>query len=244
MDPITEFEQGVANNIRALGENEQLRRLSIEWNHLVNQYNYCHNFTWMGLPVIQAPQDLVALQEIIWTVKPELIIETGIALGGSLVYYASLLEMMGIDGQVLGIDIDIRKHNYARIVGHPLYHRVSLLEGSSIDPRTTDKVLAFSGGKRSVMVCLDSNHTHAHVLRELQLYAPLVTRGSYCVVFDTGIEDMPAGDSAGRPWGPGNSPKSAVMEYLDTTDSFEIDKTIEHKLLITAAPDGYLKKVR
>jgi len=244
MDSLKEFQKGVDENIRALGQDSELRRLSIEWNCRANSYNYCHNFNWMGMPVIQAPQDLVAMQEIIWNVKPEVIFETGIALGGSLIFYASMLEMMRIDGQVLGVDIDIRTHNYERIVQHPMYKRISLLEGSSVEQRIADKVRGFCQGKKSVLVCLDSNHTHEHVLKELQLYAPLVTVGSYCVVFDTGIEDMPASDSSDRSWGPGDNPKTAVWEYLKTTDRFEIDKTIENKIMITAAPDGYLKRVR
>lgn len=244
MDPLKEFEAQVEKNIRALGEDHELKQMSIQWNYRVNRYNYCHNFTWMGIPVIQAPQYLMAMQEIMWKVRPQVICETGIALGGSLVFYASMMEMMGIDGQVLGIDIDIRTHNYGRLVRHPMYRRITTIEGSSTDQSTADKVHEFCRDRGPVLVCLDSMHTHSHVRRELELYAPLVSLGSYCVVFDTGIEDMPASDSADRPWGPGDNPKTAVWEYLKTTDRFEIDKCIENKIMITAAPDGYLKRIK
>jgi cephalosporin hydroxylase len=208
------------------------------------RYNYSYNFSWMGRPVIQYPQDLLAMQEILWEVKPELIIETGVAHGGSLVFYSSILELIGGQGRVLGIDIDIRMHNRAALECHPMFKRIDLLQGSSIDESIADKVREMARGKRSVLVALDSNHTHDHVLRELQLYAPLVTRGSYLVVFDTVAEDMTPELLGSRPWGKGNSPKTAVHEFLKTTDRFIIDKELENKLLLTVAPDGYLKCVK
>lgn len=208
------------------------------------RYNYSYNFTWLGRPVIQYPQDLFAMQEILWEVKPELIIETGVAHGGSLVFYSSILELIGGQGRVLGIDIDIRTHNRAALECHPMFKRIDLLQGSSVDESIAGKVRDMARGKRSVLVALDSNHTHDHVLRELQLYAPLVTRGSYLVVFDTVADDMPPDLLGGRPWGKGNSPKTAVHEFLKTTDRFVIDKEFENKLLLTVAPDGYLKCVK
>jgi cephalosporin hydroxylase len=208
------------------------------------RYNYSYNFTWLGRPVIQYPQDLFAMQEILWEVKPELIIETGVAHGGSLVFYSSILELIGDQGRVLGIDIDIRTHNRAALECHPMFKRIDLLQGSSIDESIAGKVRDMARGKRSVLVALDSNHTHDHVLRELQLYAPLVTRGSYLVVFDTVADDMTPDLLGGRPWGKGNSPKTAVHEFLKTTDRFVIDKDFENKLLLTVAPDGYLKCVK
>ncbi len=244
MNEIEKFQEEVKKNIEGLGKDKSLRDLSIDWNYRANQYNYCYNFTWMGIPVIQAPQDLIALQEIIWNVKPDLIIETGIARGGSLIFHSSMLELMGSEsGDVLGVDIDIRSHNYEQIVHHPMYKRISMIEGSSIDPNTFEKVKAFAKGKERILVCLDSNHTHDHVLEELNLYGSLVTKGSYCVVFDTGIEDVPD-EGVDRPWGKGNNPKTAVWEYLKSHSEFEIDKIIENKILITAAPDGFLKKVQ
>jgi cephalosporin hydroxylase len=229
--------------IEKLGEDESLRRISDEWISKTADYEYGYHFRWMGRPIIQLPQDIVAMQELIWEIKPDLIIETGIAHGGSLIFSASMLELVGGDGMVLGVDIDIRTPNLVEILKHPMSKRIAMIEGSSVDARVAEKVKAIASGKQRVLVCLDSNHTHEHVLDELRLYAPLVTRDSYCVVFDTVIEDAPGG-SESRPWGKGNNPKTAVHEYLKTTDMFEIDKRIENKLLLTVCPDGYLKRVK
>lgn len=208
---------------------------------------YSYNFLWMGRPIIQYPQDMIAMQEIIWDIKPDLIIETGIAHGGSLIYYASLIEMFSVSGfgkgKVLGIDIDIREHNRKEIESHPMYKNIDMIQGSSISQEVVEQVKKQAEGKERVLVILDSNHTHKHVLEELIAYAPLVTKGSYCVVFDTLIEDMPADSYPDRPWGPGDNPKTAVWEYLKSHPEFEIDKSIQNKLLITVAPDGYLKKI-
>jgi cephalosporin hydroxylase len=197
----------------------------------------------MGRPIIQTPQDMVAMQEIIWEIKPDLIIETGIAHGGSLIYYASLMEMMGLDGYVLGIDVDIRAHNRVEIDAHPMRKRIEMIQGSSIAPETVAAVAEHVKGKKSVMVVLDSNHTHDHVLQELQQYSPFVTVGNYLVVYDTLVEDMPDDLISDRPWCKGNNPKTAVWEFLKNTDQFEVDKAIEAKISITVAPDGYLKRI-
>ena len=202
---------------------------------------YSYRFTWLGRPIIQIPQDILAVQEIIWKVKPDLVIETGIAHGGSLNLSASMLELMGQDVEVLGIDIDIREHNRIEIERHPMFQRITMIQGSSIDEGIVRQVREFAQDKQCVLVMLDSNHTHAHVLKELELYSPLVTKGSYLVVFDTAIEDVPEDIFRDRPWGKGNNPKTAVWEFLESTDRFVVDKEIENKLLITAAPDGYLK---
>jgi cephalosporin hydroxylase len=184
------------------------------------------------------------MQEIIWEVQPDLIIETGVAHGGSIIFSASMLELIGNDGQVIGIDIDIRAHNRTEIEQHKLFKRITLLEGSSTDKTIVEKVYKIAKNKNKIMVILDSNHTHDHVLQELNLYANLTTVGSYCLVFDTIIEDMPDGSFPDRPWGKGNNPKTAVWEFLKANDNFEIDKTIENKLLITVAPSGYLKRTK
>lgn len=231
---------------------------------------YSYNFSWLSRPIIQYPQDIVAMQELIWQIKPDLIIETGIAHGGSLVMSASMLALLDYceaveAGQtldpksscrkVLGIDIDIRPHNRAAIEAHPLSHRIDMIQGSSISPEIIAEVYERARGYKSVLVILDSNHTHEHVLAELEAYAPLTSQGSYCVVFDTIIEDLPENSFSNRPWGQGDNPKTAVWEYLSRLKNegrraidgtqlvFEIDKTIEHKLLITVAPDGYLKRI-
>jgi cephalosporin hydroxylase len=203
----------------------------------------------MGRPIIQYPQDIVAMQELIWMIKPDLIVETGIAHGGSLVFSASMLELNAAcggptDAEVLGIDIDIRAHNRAAIEEHPMSKRISMIQGSSIEPAIIDEVRARAQRKRKVLVCLDSNHTHDHVLAELEGYGMLTSVGSYCVVFDTIVDDLPGELFPDRPWGPGNNPKTAVREFLKTHTEFEIDKRIDHKLLISVAVDGYLKRVR
>lgn len=204
---------------------------------------YSYNFTWMGQPIIQYPQDIVAMQEIIWSVKPDLIIETGIAHGGSLIYYASLLELIG-EGSVLGIDVDIRKHNREAIDRHPMRKRIDMIEGSSIKDEILKEVRGRAENKKRILVCLDSDHTHEHVLRELELYSPLVTKGSYLVVFDTVVEDLPDDLFQDRAWGRGNNPMTAVQEFLKRSDRFEIDREIKERLLITVAPDGYLKCIK
>lgn len=227
--------------IKLQGQDNSLSKLSNSFIELTAKYKYSYHFTWLGRPIIQFPQDMVAMQEILWKIKPDLIIETGIAHGGSLIFYASILELIG-KGEVLGIDIDIREHNRIAIEAHPMYKRITMIEGSSVSEDVLEQVKTEVLGKQSILVCLDSNHTHEHVLAELEAYAPLITTGSYCIVFDTIIEDMPAEMFPDRPWGPGNNPKTAVWEYLKSHPEFEIDKQIEHKLLISVSPDGYLKR--
>ncbi|MDZ7751188.1 MAG: cephalosporin hydroxylase family protein [Gammaproteobacteria bacterium] len=210
---------------------------------------YSYNFSWLGRPVIQYPQDLIAMQQIIWSVQPDVIIESGIAHGGSLVFYASMLALNATcggsqDARVIGVDIDIRGHNRAAIEAHPMFNRISMIEGSSVDPEVIEKVRGEAEGKQTVLVCLDSNHTHEHVLAELKAYAPLTSVGSYCVVFDTIVEETPECCPADRPWGKGNNPMTAVHEYLAAHPEFEVDRDMDYRLLISAAPEGYLKRVR
>ncbi len=228
---------------RMVGDSD-LQRVAGELFRKSFEHRYSYNFTWMGRPIIQYPQDIVAMQELIWSVQPDLIIETGIAHGGSLVFYASMLELLGNDGLVLGIDIDIRAHNRRAIEAHPMSARIRMIEGSSIAPEIADQVASIAQGRKRVLVALDSNHTHDHVLRELELYSPMVSVGSYLVVFDTVVEDMPKSCFPDRPWGPGNNPKTAVHEFLRGNDRFEIDRQVEGKLLLTVSPDGYLRCVK
>lgn len=244
MDEIEKFIQDRNARIDAYPQNQQLQETAAKFMEVSVKAGYSYNFTWMGRPIIQYPQDMLAVQEIVWAVKPDLIIETGVAHGGSLIFSASLLEMMGIEGQVLGLDIDIRSHNYGEIVRHPMYKRITLLEGSSIDEKIACKVREFAKGKQRILVMLDSNHTHDHVLRELQLYAPLVTKNSYCIVFDTIVEFMAKGHYSDRPWDVGNSPYTAAQKYLKENPDFVVDECISNKLLISVAPSGYLKRVR
>lgn len=248
MNPVEQFKEDCANEIRAQGENVPLQKMTREWMDAANSGKYSYHFEWLGRPIIQYPQDIIAMQQIIWEVKPELIVETGIAHGGSLIFSASMLELIasctGVEGKVLGVDIDIRPHNRKAIEEHPMSKRISMIQGSSISPEIIAQVQAEAKGKKRVLVCLDSNHTHEHVLAELEAYAPLTTVGSYCVVMDTVIEDMPSDMFPNRPWGPGDNPKTAVWEYLKSHSEFEIDKCIDNKLLVSVAPDGYLKRVR
>ncbi len=247
-----------------------LLSLSMDWIKEASRVSYFHKLTWLSRPIIQVPQDIYAIQELIWMIKPDLVIETGIAHGGSLILNASMLALLdysdavagncSIDPKkskrkVLGIDIDIRSHNRLAIEAHPLSHLIEMIEGSSVDEAVINKVKTRSQDFKRVIIFLDSNHTHDHVLAELEAYAPLVSPDSYCVVWDTGVEDLPEGFVTDRPWGKGNNPKTAVWEYLKRIQQegriaadgnplkFETDKTIEHKIAITAAPDGFLKRI-
>lgn len=249
MDAIKQFEEERKDRINTNGKDEQLKDLASQWLTQSMMKQYVYNFSWLGRPIIQSPQDIMALQEIIWDVKPDMIIETGIAHGGSLILSASILTLLEAcgeieNGQVLGIDIDIREHNKKAIENHPMSKKITMFEGSSIDENMIERVKKFAKQGKRILVCLDSNHTHEHVLAELEAYSSLVSIGSYCIVFDTLVEDMPTEFSKDRPWDKGNSPKTAVREFLKENDSFEIDKTIENKILVTVAPDGYLKRVK
>jgi cephalosporin hydroxylase len=247
--PAQAFAAEVRQRLDANAANPQLVASAAAFMQASTVPKYSYNFAWMGRPIIQYPQDIVAMQELIWALQPDLIIETGIAHGGSLVFSASMLELNAAcggpaDARVLGIDIDIRAHNRAAIEAHPMARRIDMIEGSSLDPAVIAQVHAAAAGKRQVLVCLDSNHTHDHALAELEAYAPLTTVGSCCVVFDTIIEDLPAGTYPDRPWGPGNNPKTAVRAWCRSHPEFEVDSRIDHKLLISVAPGGYLRRVR
>jgi cephalosporin hydroxylase len=242
------FQKEVQERIDAIAQNDELKTSAHAFMKASVGPKYSYNFSWLGRPIIQYPQDMVAMQELLWEVKPDLIIETGIAHGGSLIFYASILELIatctGNEGEVIGIDIDIRPHNRKAIEEHPMYKRISMIQGSSIAPEIVARVVEKARGKKRILVCLDSNHTHEHVLAELEAYAQLTSVGSYCVVFDTLIEDMGEGAYPDRSWGLGDNPKTAVWEYLKANSNFEIDKSIHQKLLITVAPEGYLKRTR
>jgi cephalosporin hydroxylase len=243
MDKHEEFEEEVGRNIAGLAGDAGIQELTRAWVRDTTPHRYTYNFTWLGRPIIQFPQDMIAVQELIWSTRPELVVETGIARGGSLILSASILELLGGDGRVVGVDVEIRAHNREEIERHPLATRIAMIEGSSIDPVVVEQVKGHVGAGSRVMVILDSDHTHEHVLRELELYSPLVSRGGYVVVFDTVIEDMPAEAFPDRLWGRGDNPKTAVHEFLSKNARFEIDREIQNKLLITVAPDGYLRCV-
>lgn len=267
---ITKFFNECGDKISVYPTDEAWQQLSSAWMAHAFRQKYMYNFSWQGRPIIQTPVDMVATQELIWQVKPDLIIETGIAHGGSLIMSAAMLALIdyceavetgsvldpkATSRHVLGLDIDIRQHNRDAIEAHPLSHRIQMIQGSSIEPSVISHVRSIAKKYKRVMVFLDSNHTHDHVLAELEAYAPLTSSGSYCCVFDTIVEDLPADMFPDRPWAPGNNPKTAVWEYLERLKaegrkaadgeplSFEIDKAVENKLLLTVAPDGYLKRI-
>lgn len=244
MNIIKEFIAQRQLRIEKQSKNKAFKKVSEDWTKQSMQEQYVYNFEWMGRPIIQYPQDILAIQEIIWKVKPDLIIETGIAHGGSIIFSASMLELIGGEGEVLGIDIDIRDHNKKEIASHPMYKRIELLEGSSISEDIVSKVKAHCKGKKNILVILDSMHTHDHVLKEMSAYSPLVTKGSYLIVLDTFIEDLPKGFFKDRPWDVGDNPKTAVHSFLKNNSEFLIDKTIDNKLMVTVGPDGYLKRIK
>ncbi len=248
-DSTKRFRLESIKRIKSYGKNKALQKAWQEFHKQMNKVKYAYNFFWLGVPIIQIPQDLQALQEIIWEVKPDLIIETGIARGGSVVFSASilaLLEMCGKikNGDVVGIDVDIRPHNRKAILAHPLSKKITMLEGSSTNRDIVRRVTEIAQKKKKILVCLDSNHTHDHVLAELRAYTPLVSVGSYCMVGDTGIEDLPVGIVTNRSWGKGNNPKTAMWEFLEKNKNFKIDKMIDSKLLLTGSPNGYLKRIK
>lgn len=255
------FSEEFVDGIKKLSGATDLQKISLDWITLAGKYRYAYHFSSLGRPAIQVPQDMIAMQEIIWSVRPDIIIETGIAHGGSLVHSAAALTLLDycdaqahgsmLDPQrpkrrVIGIDIDIRQHNRAAIDGHPMRNRIDMIEGSSIEDKIVSQVharVSNFGSAPRVLVCLDSNHTHEHVLHELNAYAGLVSIGSYCVVFDTLIERLPATAFPDRPWAPGNSPMSAVDLWLRDHPEFVIDTAMDAKLQISVAPRGYLKRV-
>ena len=243
-DPTKDFEAERAADIARMAQDDELKAKSLDWMIHSDRYKYSYNYRWLGRPIIKYPGDIMVMQEMIWDVRPDLIIETGIAHGGSIIFSASMLELLGGDGKVLAIDIDIRKHNRDAIESHPMFRRISMIEGSSTDPGVVDRVREAAAGAGTVMVFLDSLHTHEHVLRELELYAPFVTVGSYLVLPDTFIEYFPKGYYADRPWDVGNNPMTALREFLKTHPEFVVDRERCDKLLITEAFDGYLKRLR
>lgn len=258
MNPIEQFNQERQTRISAFGVDGDFQALSRAWLEASMRRQYVYNFSWLGRPIIQYPQDMVAMQELIWQVKPDLIIETGIAHGGSLVLSASMLAMLDMceaigtgetldprisRRKVLGIDIDIRAYNRAAIESHPLASRIQMIQGSSIAAEVVEQVRKVAAGYGRIMVCLDSMHTHDHVLAELNAYAPLVSEESYCVVFDTFVEDMPHAFFADRPWDVGNNPKTAVRAWLEEHPEFVVDRDMENKLMVTVAPNGFIKRM-
>lgn len=257
MSPEQQFNAERQQRLDSYLQDASFRDLSRQWLQMSMAQKYVYNYDWLGRPIIQYPQDMVAIQELVWTVRPDLIIETGIAHGGSLILSASMLAMLDMcdaiearatidprqsKRKVIGIDIDIRDHNRAAIEAHPMASRIQMFQGSSIGADVVQQVHEAAKGYQSVMVFLDSMHTHDHVLGELDAYAPLVTKGSYCVVFDTFVDDMPPNFFADRPWDVGNNPKTATRQWLKSHAEFEVDPVMESRLMVTVAPEGFLKR--
>lgn len=239
-----EFEERNKRMVESMSADPELKSVTAEWLQRSFAYEYSYHFEWMGIPIIQYPQDIVSVQEIVWRTQPAVVVETGVARGGSMVLYASLLSLLGGRRKVIGIDVDIRPHNRAGLKAHPTAGMITLVEGSSVDPRTISRVREEIGSLDPVMVVLDSNHTAEHVLQELNLYGPMVSPGCYMIVFDTLIEELPDRLSADRPWGRGNNPLTAIQAFLETaSERFEVDHLVSDRLLITAARDGYLRRL-
>ncbi len=233
--------------IEKMNNDKTLKKLSKKWFMGTNKYEYGKHFSWLGRPIIQYPQDILAFQEIIWKIKPDLIIETGVARGGSLIFFSSILELIG-NGNVLGIEVGLRNHNEFAIKKHPMSKRIKILKGSSTDPKIFNQTKKIAINKKKIMVILDSDHDKKHVLEELILYSQLVSKGSYIIICDTVIHDFPKkwfhNNGINRSWNKSNNPKKAVHEFLKQTNRFKIDKLIENKLLVTTSPDGFLKCIK
>lgn len=242
-DDREEFNRNSVMQSEALGRDKELFDRSLELVLELDRFDYSYLWTWLGVPIIQMPADVMATQEVIWTTKPDIIIETGVARGGSVLFMASILELIG-KGRVIGIDIDIRPHNRASIESHPMSKRVSLIEGPSDTSETLERVKALIPEGASVMVVLDSDHSRDHVLAELRTYGPLVTKGCYLVVADTlvgYVDEANAPRKRSKVWFKGNEPLSALNDYLKETDRFEVDPVINGKLVISSSPGGYLR---
>lgn len=243
LSPLEEFQLEKKDRIQQMREDEEFLQMTNQYLQMLTKKKYMYDFTWLGVPIIQFPTDIVAIQELIWMVQPDLIIETGIAHGGSIILSASILEMLGGNGHVVGIDIDIRKHNRDVIEHHPMMKRITMIEGSSIAPEVVQQVTEIAKDYQKILVILDSCHTHDHVFAELQAYAPLVSENSYLVVFDTVVEELPSSFNQDRPWDVGNNPMTALNSFLVDHPEFILDTDFNDKLLLTCAPKGWLKKV-
>ena len=232
---------------------EALDKLAKLFHQETAELKYAYNYDWFGRPIIQLPQDVVVMQEIIFDVKPDLIIETGVAHGGSLIFYSSMLHLLDLhdskkgniptERSVLGIDIKIHDHNRDFILEHPFSDKICLHESSSVCDSIKPFIDQATNDKKSILVVLDSNHTEDHVYKELNLYSQYVTTKSYCIVFDSTIEDMPKEMFSNRDWGPGNNPRTAVNKFLSENSNFILDENIDNKPIITAAKGGFLKKL-
>lgn len=228
-------------NTREDKNTKELEEIGLKWVKVLTENRLHYEIDWLGVPVIQTPEDLILMQELIFKVQPDFVIETGIAHGGGLIYYASLMELLS-KGKVIGIDIEIREHNRKVIEAHPLFKRIEMIEGDSTSEETIQKIRKKIPGNSKVIVCLDSDHTKSHVLKELELYKSFIIPGGYFVVFDTIISKLAKQVTAERQY-INNSPKEAVDEFLKKYNNFEIDKDF-NKLFVSCSPDGYLRRIK
>lgn len=217
------------------------------WVRATWDSKYVYSFSWMGRPVIQLPDDMLRLQEVIWDIKPDVLIETGVAHGGSLIFYASLFEAMG-KGRVIGVDIEIRPHNRAAIEAHPMSKRIDLVEGSSTAPEVLAQVKALMKPGETALVVLDSNHSKQHVLDELRAYGPLVSPGSWIVATDGVMENVVGGPRTAEDW-TWNNPRQAALDFVAENPDFVIEEPVPSfnegvvKDRVTYWPDAYIRRV-
>ena len=208
-----------------------------------DRYKYGYYWTWMGLPIIQMPEDIALTQEIMWETKPDFVIEAGIAWGGSLALYAAFQELQGF-GQVIGIDVTIPAHNRDAIMSTPVSHRITLIEGSSSDPEVFEQISSQIPEGSNILLVLDSNHTHDHVLAELKLWSPLLQKGNFIIVSDTIVEVIPEQKHRPRPWGPGNNPMTGMQEFLESNGRFTSSNAYSDRAIVSFNPSGYLKCIK
>ena len=235
-----DFTEWKTNLLKNQKNDSTFQEISQAWIRKSVELKYSYQFEWLGVPIIQLPTDMTSFQDIIWKCKPDLIIECGVARGGSLVFWASMQEICGIEPKVLGIDIEIREHTHKAIHESRYSKKIELLEASSILPSTANAAAEIAAKHNNVMVVLDSSHTHNHVLEELNLYSKFVTSGQYLLDLDTIIDDLPVDQT--RPWGPGTSPKSAIHAFMKQDTNFTIERKYEESAVFTVAPSGFLRK--
>ncbi len=245
-DDRQEFLANRKQKSQDLGADKALFEKSKDLIYDLDRHDYSYLWTWMGIPIIQLPADVLATQEVIWKTKPDIIIETGVARGGSVLFMASIVEMMG-NGQVIGVDIDIRTHNRESIEAHPMSKRVTLIEGGSVDKDVLEKVRAEIPDGARVMVVLDSDHSRDHVLAECRAYGPMVTKDCYLVVADTlvgHVNEENAPKNRSQLWYKGNDPLTATNDFLEEQDRFQVDAVTNGKLVLSSSPGGYLLCVK
>ncbi len=237
-----QFNEEKKENIKKAYDNPELHKSALDFITKSDQHNYAYNWTWLDMPIIQMPEDIMLVQEIIWETKPDIIIETGIAWGGSVVLYASILELIG-KGQVLAIDKVLPQHNIDAIMKYNFSSRIKLFEGSSIDESIVNAIRDIIKPTDKVMVLLDSNHTHAHVYEELKIWESFVTSGQYLVISDTIVEEIPEQTHRSRSWGHGDNPMTALNQFLSENNKFTRENDYNHKAICSFTRNGYLKRI-